>query len=251
MKRILLFIAICLLVIPVVAQPTATFSMSAINSTDGNLWPVTGVVKGQEVYFNYTGTGANYWTWSYGDGFGDSGQNVTHAYTFGRNGYSLLLVNGVTTVTISLNATDNAGDVVIGSQFLNLSSAMAPIIYVGPTDTIEPLNETYAHAFIAVIGGNSSVPAGWLGIDFLGGLGVASDVYVSVVGATIFFMIVFAIPFVMQWIISKDFVVAGIMGGLIGVWMINRLPGNMKLLAVTFIAMSIVAIIYSLLKERM
>ena len=210
MKKILFaIIVMCFLIIPTLAI-TADFSVYSVNKTDGNLWPTTNATKGQEIYFNYTGTGANNWTWNYGDGFEGSGSNSTHAYTFGKNGYSLLLVNAWTTVTVKLKADNGPGTVVTNSKVLNLTTALDPIIYVGPTDTIAPLNESYASAFIAVVGGNSSAPAGWLGIDFIGGLGVASDVYISVVGATIFFLVVFSIPFIMQWIISKDFVVAGV-----------------------------------------
>jgi hypothetical protein len=84
----------------------------------------------------------------------------------------------------------------------------------------------------------------------LGGLRAAEGVYVSVLGLTIFLLIVFSIPFIMNWIVTKDFVVSGIIGGFMGIWIITRLPDAMKPLAVMFIGMSIVAIIYSLIKER-
>jgi hypothetical protein len=118
------------------------------------------------------------------------------------------------------------------------------------TETIAELNESYSQVFIDVIGGNESAPAGWIGIDFLGGLEGARDVYVSVVGLTIFSMMIFSLPFLMNWIISKDFVVSGVIGMFMGIYIVVRLPAQMQLIAVAFIGMAIVAIIYSLVKER-
>jgi hypothetical protein len=204
--------------------------------------------KGQSLVFNTSIAGATSSIWDFGDGFGGSGTNVSHKYTFGR-GVSLMLVDGWTRVTVTLNVTDGS-TIYRGARTINLTTAMEDIHFVGPSETIAPLNESYANAFIAVIGGNRSAPAGWTGIDWLGGLMGVQNVYVSVLGFTVFYLFVFSLPFIMQWIISKDFVVAGILGSFLGLWIITRLPANMKILAITFIAMSIVAIIYSLLKER-
>jgi len=249
---VFLMIAPFSLFIPaVMAAPTASFSMYTINATDGKLWPLTtmNATKGQLIYFNASATGNTQWRWDFGDGFAESGINVTHKYTFPRYGKNLMLTNGWVKVPIVLNASDTSTSAYT-TKIINLTSAMPDLVYVGAGETIAPLNESYANTFLTAIGGNTSVSSSWPGFDWLGGMGGVAAVYESSLGLTLFYILLFSIPFIMQWIISKDFVVAGIMGGIIGVWMISRLPGNMKLLAVTFIAMAIVAIIYSLLKER-
>lgn len=252
MKYFYIVVLLCLLIPQIViAVPTASYDVYYLNTSDHTFWPLTSlnVTKGQVIAFNASATGVTTWAWDYGDGFTGIGRNSTHVYKFGTNGHSLLLTNAWTRVTTTLNASDVSSSA-YQSKIINITTAMPDLEWVDASQTIAPLNESYANGFIAAIGGNSSVPQGWIGIDWLLGITWVQNVYVSVLGATLFFIILFSIPFIMQWIISKDFVVAGVMGGIIGAWMINRLPGNMRLLAVTFIAMSIVAIIYSLLKER-
>jgi hypothetical protein len=63
-------------------------------------------------------------------------------------------------------------------------------------------------------------------------------------------VLVFAIPFVMMWITQKDLTLPGLAGALIGLFVIIRLPAEFHLVAVSFIAISIVAVVYSLMKER-
>ena len=252
MRRLFLISFLLILIIVVVsAAPTASYTVSYYNNTSHSIWPLTtgNITKGQVVVFNASSSGVTTWGWDYGDGFSGTGINSTHQYTFGTNGHSLMLTNAWTTVTIQLNASDGSSSA-FQSTTLNLTTAMQDLSFVGPSETIATLNESFATGFLSVIGGNQSVPNGWIGFDWLGGMGWVTNVYASVLGMSLFLIIVFSIPFFMSWIISKDFVVSGIMGGLLGVWIVNRLPGNMRLLAVTFIAMSIVAIIYSLLKER-
>jgi hypothetical protein len=238
---------ISILFLCAVSSASSAFTINYLNTTDSSFWPLVSLnaTKGEVLAFNATVSDPST-SFSFGDGFGEDGQNVAHAYTFGTNGYSLMLQNG--SIVIQVKLTNSTG---IFTDTFTLRSAMDPIIFAPVSATIAPLNQSYANAFIMAIGGNGSAPNGWIGIDFIGGMTAVQNVYVSVVGMTIFMIIIFAIPFIMTWIVMKDFVVSGILGGILGVWIINRLPGNMKLLAVTFIALSIVAIIYSLLKERM
>jgi hypothetical protein len=235
---------------PASTSPGGLFDISYYNTTDHSLWPLMSMnaTKGELISFNATNAVASEWAWDFGDGFGGSGRNVTHRYTFGK-GISLMLTNGWTRVTTKLNSTSGMS-ITRDAAVINLTTAMEDINFVGPTETIALLNESYANTFITVIGGNRSAPAGWVGIDWLGGLNGVQDVYVSVLGLTIFYLFIFSLPFIMQWIISKDFVVAGVLGSFLGLWIITRLPASMKMVAVLFIAMSVVAIIYSLLKER-
>jgi hypothetical protein len=224
--------------------------ISYYNTTDSAIWPLMSMnaTKGELLVFNASLPGVTNYTWDFGDGFGWSGKNATHRYTFGK-GTSLLLKDGWVKVTVKSSAGNLTG-MYSDSHVINLTTAMEDINFVGPTETIALLNESYANTFITVIGGNRSAPADWIGIDWAGGLQGVQDVYVSVLGLSIFYLFIFSLPFIMQWIISKDFVVAGVLGSFLGLWIITRLPASMKMVAVLFIAMSVVAIIYSLLKER-
>jgi hypothetical protein len=245
--RILLIFLLFLFVVPASAV-TASYTIYYKNAT-GVFFETVNATKGQVLYFNASAGGATTWAWDFGDGFYATGQYATHTYTFGKS-RSLMLRDGWTTVGITLNASD-AGSSAFASKTINLTTAMADLNFVSPAATIAALNESYANTFIAAIGGNTTAPADWIGIDFLGGLLGVQNVYVSVLGMSLFLILVFVLPFIMMWITSKDFVVPGIIGGFLGIWIIVRLPASMRLLAIVFIAMSIVAIIYSLLKEKM
>ena len=254
MKKIFFIVAIFLvigsLVSPILAAPTAAFNVYYLNTTNGTgTWdPLTNMnaTKAQLLAFNASSGGAVSWGWKFGDGKQASGKDVTHQYSYSNKW--LVYKNGETPMTVILNATDAGGVSDYETKVINLSVALDRIVMV--TETIPTLNESYAQSFIDVIGGNESPQEGWIGIDFLGGLETSRDVYVSVLGYTIFSMLIFSLPFLMNWIVSKDFVVAGVLGMFMGIYIVSRLPAQMQLLAVAFIGMSIVAIIYSLIKER-
>lgn len=254
MKQIF-FVAIIVLVmglsiVPVLSAPTAEFQVYYLNMTNGTgTWdPLTNMnaTKAQLLAFNASSGGAVSWGWTFGDGKGASGQDVSHKYSYSNKW--VVYKNGETPMTVILNATDAGGVSDYETKVINLSVALDRIVMV--TETIPTLNESYAQSFIDAIGGNESPQEGWIGIDFLGGLETSRSVYVSILGYTIFSILIFSLPFIMNWIVSKDFVVAGVLGMFMGIYIISRLPAQMQLLAVAFIGMSIVAIIYSLIKER-
>ena len=64
------------------------------------------------------------------------------------------------------------------------------------------------------------------------------------------YTLIFSIPFLMMWITQRDMTLPGLVGALFGLFIIVRLPAEFHLVAVTFIAISIVAVVYSLVKER-
>lgn len=233
-----------------VAAPTASFSIYYFNASNGTgtLDPLStmNATKAQILAFNASSGGAVRWDWTFGDGKGDCGQNVQHQYSY-TNKWTVYK-NGETPMIITLNATDAGGESDYESKTINLSVALEPIYMV--TETIATLNESYSQQFIDVIGGNESPKQGWIGINWTLGISTAESVYVSVLGYTIFAMLIFSLPFIMNWIITKDFVVAGVLGIFMGIYIIARLPAQMRLLAVAFIGLAIVAIIYSLIKER-
>jgi hypothetical protein len=134
------------------------------------------------------------------------------------------------------------------SETLNFTTGLPKLII--ETDNVTLMNENLSQNYTEALTGNRTAPPGWAGFDWLRGIETTEEAYTSVLGTTVFLILIFSVPFIMNWIITKDFVVAGIIGGFLGVFIIVRLPANMQLLAVTFIAMSIVAVIYSLVKER-
>jgi hypothetical protein len=111
------------------------------------------------------------------------------------------------------------------------------------------MNESLSRNYTEALTGNRTAPPGWSGFDWVRGVQTTVDAYTGQLGVTIFLILVFSIPFLMNWIIMKDFIVSGILGGFLGVFIIVRLPANMQPIAVAFIVMSVVAVIYSLLKE--
>lgn len=228
------------------AVPTPTIYVSYLNGTMFN--STVNATKGQVLYFNATQAGGAppiTWAWAFGDGFTDSSQNVTHFYAWGKDRV-LLLHNGWAQMTTTLKASDATGS---GSAtvVINLTTSLANLTMA--TANVSMLNESYAQSFLAAIGGNRSAPFDWH-IDWLGALHTAEHEYADIVGWTVFLTIIFALPFIMNWIITKDFVVSGILGGFLGIYIIVRLPAALRVLAVVFIGMSITAIVYSLYKER-
>jgi hypothetical protein len=76
------------------------------------------------------------------------------------------------------------------------------------------------------------------------------DVYTDPMGP-IALVLIFAIPFVLMWLMQSDMIPAGIAGLITGAFMLAFLPAEYSLLASIFLVLAILSIVYSLLKERM
>jgi hypothetical protein len=221
----------------------ASFTMQVKNATTGGCIAMDGgntVYRGDTVCFTDTSGGSS-WEWNFGDGFTSTEQNPEHTYAFGKR--PIVMHNGYINLGISLKASDGS----IHEDTIKFSTLLPPIVTA--QETIALMNETLAENYTEALTGNRTAPPGWNGFDWVRGITTTEEAYTSVLGSTIFLILVFSIPFIMNWIIMKDFVVAGILGGFLGIYIIVRLPANMQLLAVGFIVMSAVAVIYSLLKE--
>ena len=253
-KHFLIVALLIISILPAMAAPVADFTISYVNTTNSStIDPLTtlNVTKSMVLIFNDTSTGgAVTYNWSMGDGYRYGTKDVRHKYAFGTGGTSLGFIPEPAGKFLIIRhyAIDGVGDADYKEKNLTLHSSMPSLIISRENVTL--MDETASNQFIQVVGGNGTIPSGWIGVDFLGGLRAAEGVYVSVLGLTIFLLVVFSLPFIMNWIVTKDFVVSGIIGGFMGIWIITRLPDAMKPLAVIFIGMSIVAIIYSLIKER-
>ena len=77
---------------------------------------------------------------------------------------------------------------------------------------------------------------------------IAMSAYTDVWGNTAL-VILFAIPFLMAWIMGGNVTLPSVMGIITGGFILYRLPEQYQLVAIGFIVMSVIAIIYSLLKE--
>ena len=86
-------------------------------------------------------------------------------------------------------------------------------------------------------------------INWTGLISTIAGAYTSVLGP-LAYTLIFSIPFLMMWITQRDMTLPGLVGALFGLFIIVRLPAEFHLVAVTFIAISIVAVVYSLVKER-
>jgi len=157
--------------------------------------------------------------------------------------------DGYILLTVGLKTQDE----VTSTQQVNLTTLLPPLVF--QTQTIALMNENLSKNYTEALTGNRTAPPGWSGFDWVRGIDTTIEAYTMGIGTagglgmSIFLILVFSIPFLMVWIIMKDFIVPGILGGFLGVFIIVRLPANMQPLAVAFIVMSVVAIIYSLLKE--
>ena len=120
------------------------------------------------------------------------------------------------------------------------------------SDPLVPLDEAPYNALIGVVqpGGNSTnaSTSALIMPDIPGGLHLAVSVYQDAWG-DIALVIIFAIPFIMTWIMGGNITLPSVMGLITGGFILWRLPEQYQLLAIGFIAMSAIAIIYSLLKE--
>jgi hypothetical protein len=75
-------------------------------------------------------------------------------------------------------------------------------------------------------------------------------VYTDPMG-TVALVIIFSVPFVLMWLMQSDMVPAAIAGIITGAFMLAFLPAEYSMLASIFVVLAILAIVYSLLKERM
>ena len=79
-------------------------------------------------------------------------------------------------------------------------------------------------------------------------LGISLMVFEDTWGS-VALVIIFAIPFLMTWIMGGNVTLPSVMGIITGGFILWRLPEQYQLLAIGFIGLSVIAIIYSLLKE--
>lgn len=117
---------------------------------------------------------------------------------------------------------------------------------------ITTLDDSYTDTLQDMFTSNSSnvTNTSDLLVDIPGLAYLTMTVYTDVWG-NIGAVIIFAIPFLMMWIMGGSVTLPAVIGIMEGGFILYRLPEQFHLVAIAFIALSVIAIIYSLLKERM
>ena len=128
-------------------------------------------------------------------------------------------------------------------------TASPPSIRPRASATIPTLSTDLKDDLIDSLGGETVPEPGEDTINWTGLVSTIGGAYTSVLGP-LAYTLIFSIPFLMMWITQRDMTLPGLVGALFGLFIIVRLPAEFHLVAVTFIVISIVAVIYSLVKER-
>ena len=117
------------------------------------------------------------------------------------------------------------------------------------TEPIDNVSTSLVDDLINSLGGETVPEPGEDTINWTGLISTIGGAYTSTLGP-LAYTLIFSIPFLMMWITQRDMTLPGLVGALLGLFIIVRLPAEFHLVAVTFIVISIVAVIYSLVKER-
>jgi hypothetical protein len=207
---------------PYAAPPIASFTA---NVTRGNA-PLT-------VQFTDTSTGDIIsWHWDFGDGGTSTLQNPSHTY------------EAAGTYTASLTVSGPGGeDSEIRSIF---ARAMRP----KASSPIATLDESPYTSFVGAFGGSNQLNETTEGVDWLGIKDAAERPYTDLIGP-LFYVIVFAIPFLMQWLRQGSMAVPAAIGIILGGIMLAKTSAEYHLAAIAFIALSILAVVWGVIKDRM
>lgn len=116
--------------------------------------------------------------------------------------------------------------------------------------TIAPISTSMYTGILDLFGNDQIITNESGAINWSGILPIVAGAYTAAMGK-LALILIFAIPFVMMWIVQRDTTLPGLVGLLLGLFIIVMLPVQMMHVAIAVMAMSITAVIYSLLKERM
>jgi PKD repeat protein len=147
--------------------------------------------------------------------------------------------------TVRLTACNSYGcNTSTKKNYINVSPyGMAPIA----VQTIPTLKD-YSGAFLAAMGGNTSGGTGGPAVDLLAFGQAAMNSAHDQIG-DIGFIMLYGLGFLMLTIVLRGkMIVPGIVGSVLGVFIIVRLPAEYQLFAVSAIGMSLAAIAYSMYK---
>lgn len=159
------------------------------------------------------------------------------------------LAPGTTSFTVTVSSLDDdtgapisanvtAGTVTLADGLRPKSSVAIPTLDEGPYDHL-----------MAAIGGTHQLNETTEGVDFLGIKDAAEEPYTAALGS-LFFALIFALPFVMQWIRQGNMAIPAVLGIILGGIMLTKTPAEYHIAAVAFIALSVLAVVWGVIKDR-
>lgn len=96
---------------------------------------------------------------------------------------------------------------------------------------------------------HDSIEANGSGFGFVNFTKSMVTSYTNVMG-NMFFLIIFALPYLMMWLRQQNIIIPAVTGIIMGTLMIQYLPSSYQFIAVSFIGLSITAILYTLYHRR-
>jgi hypothetical protein len=191
------------------------------------------------VQFNDTSTGspADTWAWDFGDGNTSSLENPVH--TFGMGWWDIHFTASNSTTGLS-DSTWSHWQIHVIQSFTRVTASA----------TITPVS-THAYNVILNSFGGNRTPANEseARVNFTQFLFGTTYTYTDLMG-NLALVIIFAIPFILMWLMQSDLTIPGIIGIILGGFLFLFLPAEWHMAPVAFIALSIVAIIYGLYMRR-
>jgi hypothetical protein len=243
MKIILIAAIIAGVIISLTSSASAAFCAGPGLVADFNGTPTSGSVPLTVVFVDMSGAPGLSNSWDFeNDGIIDViTMNTTHTYS-SPGVYTVM--HGITGPFSSICNETKTDYILISQRRTRDNASLAsPIV---------TLDEAPYNALVAAFqpAGNSTNVTDTASIvpDVPGVLHLAAGVYQDTWG-NIALVIIFAIPFLMAWIMGMNVTLPSVMGIITGGFVLWRLPEQYQLVAIGFIAMSAIAIIYSLLKE--
>jgi hypothetical protein len=161
------------------------------------------------------------------------------------------LAAGTTTLGVVANTFKNDTGGAIAPSISNGTLISRTSARVMASATFTPVSTQAFQDLYDSIGGNTSpVNETDAAINWTQFLGATLEPYTLLMGQ-LALVIIFAIPFVLMWLMHMDITPAAVAGIIIGGFLLAFLPPEYSLLAGIFVVLGLVAVVYSLLKERM
>jgi len=163
------------------------------------------------------------------------------------------LEEGETHLDLTVHSLDDDSGGEINSTTTGGGILVTKASRIRAVETIEEQNSTLYLDFFSIIGGSNEMlendtTADFFNIEALPHL--ALTVFTDQLGS-LAIVIIFALPFLMMWIVGKGIEIPTITGIVIGVYVITRLPAEYQLPAVAGLTLGVTAILYTMLKERL
>lgn len=190
------------------------------------------IVDTLTLQFNSTSAQATSYLWEFGDGSESTDPNPIHTYS-DHDIY-----------TVKLTATNEYGDSTSIKQ-IYLHKSIRP----SATATVEPMTLGAYNRLIGAVGGDVVYEGDGPQVDWMEGIRTIESVYSDSMGI-FFYIMVFSLPFVIQWLRQGNMAVPGTLGIITAGYLLTYLPAEYHLVAVTFVALSVLAVIWGIVKER-